>query len=106
MPKRLQLSRKKGFRLPPNAVSVARPTQWGNPYRVGDEGVPDAATAVSLYLDWLIPYRDHQTGTLDDYLMSEANLEWISALRGKDLACWCTLDQPCHADILLKYANL
>jgi len=26
-------------------------------------------------------------------------------LRGKDLACWCPLDQPCHADILLEVAN-
>ena len=23
-------------------------------------------------------------------------------LRGKDLACWCALDQPCHADVLLE----
>jgi protein gp37 len=26
-------------------------------------------------------------------------------LRGKDLACWCPLDQPCHADVLLELAN-
>lgn len=26
-------------------------------------------------------------------------------LRGKDLACWCPLDQPCHADVLLAIAN-
>jgi hypothetical protein len=26
-------------------------------------------------------------------------------LRGKDLACWCPLDQPCHADVLLEIAN-
>ena len=29
----------------------------------------------------------------------------IAALRGKDLACWCRLDQPCHADVLLELAN-
>jgi len=28
-----------------------------------------------------------------------------SALAGKDLACWCPLDQPCHADVLLEIAN-
>jgi hypothetical protein len=27
------------------------------------------------------------------------------ALRGKNLACWCALDQPCHADVLLEIAN-
>ena len=26
-------------------------------------------------------------------------------LRDKDLACWCPLDQPCHADVLLEIAN-
>ena len=28
-----------------------------------------------------------------------------SELRGRDLACWCPLDQPCHADVLLELAN-
>lgn len=28
-----------------------------------------------------------------------------AALAGKDLACWCRLDQPCHADVLLELAN-
>jgi len=31
--------------------------------------------------------------------------ELIEPLRGKNLACWCRLDQPCHADVLLKIAN-
>lgn len=26
-------------------------------------------------------------------------------LGGKNLACWCQLDQPCHADVLLDLAN-
>jgi hypothetical protein len=26
-------------------------------------------------------------------------------LAGRDLACWCDLDQPCHADVLLELAN-
>lgn len=26
-------------------------------------------------------------------------------LRGKNLACWCALDAPCHADVLLELAN-
>ena len=29
----------------------------------------------------------------------------LAELRGKDLACWCGLDQPCHADVLLELAN-
>jgi hypothetical protein len=27
-------------------------------------------------------------------------------LRGYSLACWCPLDKPCHADVLLKLANV
>lgn len=30
----------------------------------------------------------------------------LAPLRGRDLACWCPLDQPCHADVLLELANL
>lgn len=26
-------------------------------------------------------------------------------LRGKNLACWCALDAPCHADVLIEIAN-
>jgi hypothetical protein len=26
-------------------------------------------------------------------------------LRGKTLCCWCPIDQPCHADILLELTN-
>ena len=33
-PGRVRLSRKKGWKLPPNTVSVARPGRWGNPFSV------------------------------------------------------------------------
>ena len=46
------------------------------------------------------------------YLAVEAYRDWVASypldlaqLRGKDLACFCPLDQPCHADILLELAN-
>ena len=29
----------------------------------------------------------------------------LAELRGKDLACYCPLDEPCHADVLLELAN-
>ena len=31
--------------------------------------------------------------------------EWLAALREKDLMCYCPLDAPCHADVLLELAN-
>jgi hypothetical protein len=27
-------------------------------------------------------------------------------LRGRDLACWCPRNQPCHASVLLELANV
>jgi hypothetical protein len=31
--------------------------------------------------------------------------DWFDDLKGKNLACWCSLDKGCHADILLELAN-
>jgi hypothetical protein len=111
-PQRIQLRRTKGWRKPEGAIVVARPSKWGNPYRVGslldigeivkhrDGGhirefvalVPcDAALAVALY---------------GAHVKATFGLDTIRAeLAGHDLACWCPLDQPCHADVLLELAN-
>jgi hypothetical protein len=40
---------------------------------------------------------------LNERLKEDPN--FLEALRGKDLACWCRLDQPCHADILLEFLH-
>jgi hypothetical protein len=98
MPIRVQRRRIKGWKMPPNTVSVCRPGKWGNPFVVGKayETVAagtficqDAEEAVRLYrpIAWC-----------------QADLI-VSELRGKNLACFCRLDQPCHADVLLKIAN-
>lgn len=98
-PVRIQLSRAKGWRMPPNAVRVCRPTIFGNPYTIEDMGRHDAVEA----------YRRWVTGPLwDDPYMREEQLKLrasIPGLRGKDLACWCRLDRACHADVLLELAN-
>ena len=91
MPERIQLRRTKGWRKPPEAVVVARPSKWGNPYRLEDHG--DAA--VSYYR------RDLLDGDLG-FTVDDVKRE----LAGKDLACWCPVDgRPCHADVLLEIAN-
>ena len=102
MPERVQLSRAKGWKMPPNTVSVARPTRWGNPYRVGRDGTP--AECVRKFAAWLTPYR--HGGSMGEFFLSEANMLAVqNDLRGKNLACWCALDKPCHADVLLEIAN-
>ena len=98
MPKRIQRKRTKGWRMPDDAVLVSRPTKWGNPYRVGmpdpmiEGAILDASAAVRMF-EWY----------LENYpaLVAIAKVE----LRGWDLACYCALDQPCHADALLRLAN-
>lgn len=35
-PRRIQLRRTKGWRKPEGAVSVARPTKWGNPFKLAE----------------------------------------------------------------------
>lgn len=101
MPHRVQIQRRAGWVLPPNTVWVARPSRYGNIFRIGapnptpngPSGPMSRAIAVALYRDWLTT-------------MTPANLgEWLEPLRGHDLACYCALDQECHADVLLELAN-
>ena len=93
MPERIQRKRTKGWKMPPNTVYVGRPTKWGNDYIVGEyshhtKDIITPEMAVKLYRDRQIPLRSG----LED-------------LRGKNLACWCPLDKPCHVDVLLEIAN-
>lgn len=90
-PRRIQLRRTKGWRMPPNTVKVARPTRWGNPYRIGVE----CATAAEAVAEFRCDLVSNPL----------AVAEVRAGLRGKSLACFCPLDQPCHADVLLAVAN-
>ena len=88
-PTRIQVKRKKGFRLPSGAIYVGRPTKWGNPFRPGARLTRETMVA---------KYRS--------YLMKRADLMApLPELRGASLACWCRPDQLCHADVLLALAN-
>ena len=118
-PKRVQLSRRAGFRLEPNARSVARPSYYGNPYKVGEVYLcgPLLPFPLPTARTWEGPCGDsmlHAQRCTDteqavawfrhwaDYALDPSKIE---LLRGMDLACWCPLDQPCHADVLLEVAN-
>jgi hypothetical protein len=87
-------ARQPGWRKPEGTVYVGRPSRWGNPFRVGDA----AGELVARYRAWLLdPNRGHGDGPSITEIRRE--------LRGRDLGCWCDLDQPCHADVLLEVAN-
>lgn len=93
-PIRVRLSRAKGFRLQEAsiatnglpAVNVSRPSPYGNydgPTRADFErGLAEMSNADRVFY-----------------------MNRVAELRGKNLACWCRHDQPCHADVLLELAN-
>jgi hypothetical protein len=88
-PKRIQRRRTPGWRMPEGAIYVGRPSKWGNPILGGD-----AARKVELFR---ILIHSRPPG------LTPADLR--RDLGGRDLACWCPVDQPCHADVLLEHAN-
>lgn len=93
MPQRHQLSRRRGARKPSGVVSVARPTRWGNPY------------AVTPYMSATQAVDRYRRAIEDGWDGVPTIREIREHLAGRDLACWCSLDQPCHADVLLQIAN-
>lgn len=102
-PKRIQRKRAKGWRMPENAVYVGRPTKWGNPFTVEQFGLEESIKYFEGVLKtWCLKWTQEALGAADEMKIQR---EDIQELRGKDLACWCPLDKPCHADILLELAN-
>ena len=113
IPRRIRRRRTKGYRMPKGARSVGRPGKWGNPFTVGDLGIPNKATAVERYREWL----DERVVGPSPPKYAEIQAE----LRGHDLACWCGLCdrhkdglpmgvkcpdcEPCHGDVLLEISN-
>ena len=96
MPKRIQRQRNKGWKMPPNTIYVGRPSDYGNTHVVFVD-VSTHQQAVDLFERDMKEWRE---------AVGEKKWEtFISRLRGKDLACWCPLDKPCHADVLLRLAN-
>ncbi len=70
--------------MPAGAVYVGRPSKWGNPFDTENTG---RISAVLRFAREVAPLLD------------------LTELRGRDLACYCSLDQECHADVLLELAN-
>lgn len=106
MPTRVQRTRPrvKGAKgMPPGAVYVGRPGKWGNPFPAYDSTTKERALATLLFAN-LLASRD--THPFPEHVMPYPSDEEIrSELAGRDLACWCPLGDPCHADVLLAVAN-
>ena len=98
-PKRIQRKRSKGWRMPDNAVYVGRGSNFGNPFLITEErGNSEVCMA---FVTWLTVDGCHANMKAEkQYILTS-----LDQLKGKDLACWCSLDKQCHADFLLKLAN-
>ena len=91
VPQRIQRQRTRGWRKPAGAVDVTRSGRWSNKhYKVGIHGTAEECMRLfeSRY--------EHDTAY-------QAAVR--ATLHGKILMCWCPLDAPCHADVLLRWAN-
>lgn len=103
MPNRIQRRRTKGWRMPPNTVSVCRPGPFGNPFRIDVNYVRDDMTAfqhtsesaVLAFAEWI--RKPEQAA-----LLARARRE----LRGFHVACFCEPDALyCHGDVWLFLVN-
>lgn len=118
VPQRIRLSRKKGFRLPLNAKSVARPSKWGNPFRSTKYWRSQVWTVVGPDYNPCLRLDAHEArriaveqfeAWIPDHWRGRRGLIAIE-LRGLDLACYCPLPEPgeidwCHAAVLVREAN-
>ena len=113
-PYRIQRQRTKGCRTPENTVYVGQGTKWRNPWKVTphEDGRATVTDPISCTAFESVPAATaHATGSFRWQLLNHPNVlgftetETRAELAGKNLACSCPLDQPCHADVLLEIAN-
>ena len=78
------------MKMPHSCKCVHRPSRWGNPFDMATYGT--AAHCVELFT---LKF-EHDT----DY-----RARCRRELAGFDLACFCKPGTPCHADVLLRWAN-
>ena len=127
-PKRIQLRRTKGWRKPANCVVVSRPGKRGNVYHVERTGGkhrwpatfgrwcvwtdanPIGLAAAVEYFDEYGEAVEFAVRQFWRYLRLARKGRALARaakreLSGKDVACFCRLDRPCHGDVLLEVAN-
>lgn len=112
MPVRIQRQRSKGWKMPPNTVYVGRPTKYGNPFKVGDfhpyalpESLETEEGRAAMRIDAQCACDLYRLAYAIGCILAGKITSPFPELAGKNLACWCPLDQPCHADVLLELAN-
>ena len=104
-PQRIQLRRAKGWKMPANTVKVDRTTKWGNPFLITPQMTREQSI---VHYEQMIAGKPVAAPGISAATQDELRaiiLAEVDELKGKNLACWCSLDGPCHGDVLLKLAN-
>lgn len=108
-PQRLQRRRTKGWTAPDGQYTfVGRGTPWGNPFKADDPTLAVAAFRAWVKRERVVLPEGVTCGWLQSPVLvayRENLLRTLPHLRGRDLMCWCPLDQPCHADVLIEMTN-
>ena len=126
IPVRIQRRSTRGWRMHANAVNACptpvRHSRWESPFAikaVGDDWLVQDSWDGEVYAERATRREAHAVAA-DMYRTNVTRrpvgahpwwchyptVEEITArLRGRDIACWCPLDMPCHGDVLLDIAN-
>lgn len=121
-PIRIQRRRTKGWKIPPNTKCVTRPGPFGNPFRIGGFykfGGLDPRNRFDSMMLWMQASPGHEDSRFTKIETAAQAVEWyrellkrsplkaedIKSIRGFNLACFCPIGSPCHADFLLEIAN-
>ena len=81
----INLHKESGIEYGLDYVYIGRPTKWGNPYEIGEDGTREEV--IVKYIDYL-----YESGLYKD----------IMELDGKILGCWCK-PKHYHGDELIRY---
>lgn len=105
-------------------IYVGRGSRWGNPFKICE--LINGKFAISHECDYQLHQITKEVGCdskhyntkceaaidaikcyeLYHHAKDSANMaDAITNLKGKNLSCWCKLDDKCHADLLLELAN-
>lgn len=113
VPRRIQLSRAKGFNLQAAsialnglaAINCARPGPLGNPFIVGEDGTrPQCIAMLADLLEGRYALAARAPLEAQREFVAYAGTHW-KTIKGKNLACWCAPGLACHVDPILERAN-
>lgn len=116
---RVQRKRVKGYKTPENTKYVGRPTKFGNPFRLTKDLFIECRS-LNTIKEWIV-FKEDKKYSIDDVLVfykKWLNWEYVNSvqpflppppkphevkeLNGKNLSCFCSLNVPCHVDVLLE----